>query len=196
MIKKIFKNYLLLFFLSFLTLFFFSSCKKNFVRPPAIEDLGEVRYLIKPYTHVKEKMILVTFDKKRGWTAMSTRGTIDGCDLSYLDGEKGEPDLLYNPCKGVYYSADGRPYGNKIPRSLPYYRMHYSDGHLYANTAKEVPSSYRFYTKELKKQIPTLEKMNKVDGVGEFPRVPEVLKGKQKEGSGKMFTEDEYIEDF
>ncbi len=182
---------IVLFLLSLLfSVLLFSGCKRTFVRPPELLDLGEVRTLLEPKTHVQDKMILVTFDEEKGWAAMSTRCTRDGCDLSFLD------DYLYNPCSRTIYSHAGKLLYGESPAPLPYYRVRYSDGHLFVDTAQEVDSSYRFMTKELKAMLPIFRKRNKVDGVGDMPRVPRVLQGYEPKGSGRMFTDDENIEDF
>jgi hypothetical protein len=140
--------------------------------------------------HVQDKMMLVTYDEEKGWSAMSTRCTRDGCDLSLLD------DHLFNPCSRVVYSHQGDVLWGEAPRPLPYYAVRYSDGHLYADSSKEVPRSYRFMTDELRALIPTFKKMNQVDGVAEMPRIPKILMGYVPKGSGRMFTDEENIDDF
>lgn len=168
--KKNSSFYIILTLLIFICLLFFSSCKRQFVRPHGIYDLGEVRFLLKPMYHVEDKRIMVFFDDA-GWSAMSTRCPLDGCDLSIQE------KYLYNPCSKIYYDHQGKLLSGNSPRSLPRYAIRYSDGRLFADVSKEVPQTYRFMTEELSLLIPELKRQNQKEGVGDMPDVPEVLQG-------------------
>ncbi|MCC6933996.1 MAG: hypothetical protein IT292_12230 [Deltaproteobacteria bacterium] len=177
----------------------------SYVRPAEIIDLGEIRYLLDPKTHLRDKSVLVFFDEQKGWAAMSTRSTINGCDLTFLD------RALFCPCSRIFWYHDGRPASGQTAANLPFFKLYYEkfdDGqgmkiekkmHLLANTSEIVGASDQsvyFAPEAVMKAIPKIREINELQQVNSAIKVPPILRGKPDGSLGPMAPGTEYIRDY
>lgn len=161
-------------------------CERHrYVRPGEELDLGTVRELLYSVVHVRTKSILV-FRDADGWRALSTRCSYNGCDLTYQ-----EPILLC-PCCRSTFDMDGVPErGGLARRNLPWVKIEYKEGHLFAQPGEIVSSRTRFTTPEIEEAIRKLRERIKQEGVGDEVKIPEVLMGQGSGEGGGMFLEDD-----
>jgi nitrite reductase/ring-hydroxylating ferredoxin subunit len=164
----------------------FSACERHrYIRPAAELDLGAVKELLYSTVHVRSKAVLLYRDVD-GWSALSTRCTYRGCDLTHQ-----EPVLLC-PCCRTRYDLSGKPHqGWPATHPLPWIDVYYKDGHLYANPGKVRSPSWRFTTPEIEEAIRKLKKRVKLEGLKDEVVIPEVLKGKGDGTFGTQFLEDD-----
>ncbi|MCC6954614.1 MAG: Rieske 2Fe-2S domain-containing protein [Deltaproteobacteria bacterium] len=162
-----------------------SGCKKSFRRPPMVYDLGEVKELLYTQQLLRELSMFVARDE-RGWMAMGTRCTRDGCDLSY------QPSGFVCMCCNSVFSHSGRVISGAASSSLPYYQMTYREGHLFADTEFPVSDKIRFMTPELASALERLEERIRLEGVRPGARIPNALLGKEAgQDVDPMFSDDE-----
>jgi len=147
-------------------------------------DLGPVRNLLYTQIHIPIKAILL-FRDIDGWSAISTRCTYNGCDLTFQ-----EP-TLFCPCCKSSFSLDGDPYsGDYATIPLPWIEVGYKEGHLYAYPGKVVSKKKRFTTPEIESAIRKLKLQIRDPSVSSEARIPEaVLGGTGEEDEGPMFID-------
>ncbi len=149
-------------------------------------DLGTVKDLLITQTHIPIKSILL-FRDIDGWSALSTRCTYEGCDLTYQ-----EPILLCPCCHSTYDAGTGLPYsGSSASRALPWVEVSYREGHLYAHPGKPVDRKWRFTTPEIEEAVRKLRIQIRDEGV-EQVKIPKALMGKRGlDEEGQMFLEEQ-----
>jgi Rieske Fe-S protein len=141
-----------LFLLGTLASFFCIACERHkYIREEEQKemelDLGPVKELLFTQTHLPLKSILLYRDIN-GWSALSTRCTYEGCDLTYQ-----EPILLCPCCFSTYDMFTGLPHeGSTATRDLPWFEVTYKAGHLYAHPGKRVDRKWRLLLLKLKKR--------------------------------------------
>ena len=174
----------------------------SYDRPAEIIDVGDISFLLDPETHIRDKSILIFFDEKKGWGALSTRSTVNGCDLTYLD------TTLFCPCSRTYYYHNGEVAKGDAIHPLPFYKVYYEryeksgtkvykPRHLLVNTGEPVNRNERFAPPGILDVVPKIRELNRLKGVGVAMKVPDILKGKGDEEPGQMFVNDEnYIVDY
>jgi nitrite reductase/ring-hydroxylating ferredoxin subunit len=168
------------------SLAFTLGCERHrYIRPEAELDLGAVKELLYSMTHVPIKSILVYRDVD-GWSALSTRCTYDGCDMTFQ-----EPVLLC-PCCRSRFTLDGIPYeGVTATRTLPWVDVYYREGHLYANPGKIKEKKWRFTTPEIEEAIRKLRKEVKREDLDDEVKIPNLLQGEGDKEVGMMFLEED-----
>ena len=159
---------------------FLPACKKSFVRPAKLHALGPIDQFLFTKVYLPERKMMIYRDDK-GWSALSTRCTLEGCDLSYQD------TSFFCPCCRGEYDLLGRVIAGKPSRSLPWYEMSYNDGRFFADSGKPVRASYRFTTPQLEKILSRLKVEIREQRITDVP-VSNVA-GKVPRQSGNMFTE-------
>jgi hypothetical protein len=92
----------LMFNASIVSMFGLGCERHRYVRPAGELDLGAVKDLLYTRVHNHVKAVLLSRDAD-GWSALSTRCTYRGCDLTFQ-----EPVLLC-PCSKTRFALDGRP---------------------------------------------------------------------------------------
>lgn len=162
------------------------SCARHRYNRPAGElNLGTVRELLYSQVHLRSQAVLVLRDTD-GWSALSTRCSYEGCDLTFQ-----EPVLLC-PCCHTRFNLDGTPQpGWPATRPLPWIEVYYREGRLYADPGKVKPASYRFTTPEIEEAVRKLKERVKEEGLIDEVKVPGVLKGEGDREYGQMFIEDD-----
>jgi nitrite reductase/ring-hydroxylating ferredoxin subunit len=146
-------------------------CDKEYRRPGGEHNLGEVQDLLYTRQLVRDRQMLVTRDAK-GWAAMSTQCSHDGCELSYQD------QRFLCMCCGSAFGHDGHVHKGPANNPLPYFGVRFVDGKLYADSAKVVSPETRFTTPELEKAIGSLAERIKKEGTRTGMRIPEILLGR------------------
>ncbi len=149
-----------------------------------ILDLGPVRSLLYTQIHIPIKSVLL-FRDIDGWSAISTRCSYNGCDLTYQ-----EP-TLFCPCCKSSFSLDGFPYaGGYATVPLPWIEVSYKEGHLYAYPGKVVPKKQRFTTPEIETAIRKLKLQIRDPSIASEARIPDSVQGKRDpEDDGPMFVD-------
>ncbi len=168
-------------------------CERHrYIRPAGELDLGTVRELLYGIVHVRSKSALV-FRDVDGWRALSTRCSYNGCDTTYQSSPTNSAQqILLCPCCRSLFDLEGKPIPGSIAKhELPWMKMAYRDGHLFANPGDIAPASYRFTTPEIEEAIRKLRERIKQQGVGDEIKIPEVLMGKGDGEPGGMFLEDD-----
>lgn len=148
----------------------FPACKRRYVRPAGEHDLGDVDFLLHAQNYVPSRSILA-FRDKDGWSALSTRCTRDGCDLTYQE------DSLFCSCCSSKYDHRGVVISGPTEEALPWYSMRFKDYHLYAHSGKIVDENYRFTTPEIEDAIARLKVRVETEGVKPGVKIPEILLG-------------------
>lgn len=161
---------------SYLVLMCLSGCSKRgaFKREAKILPVARIRELLKPVQHIPEVDVLVYRDN-RGWSALSTRCSYDGCDLSYQESS------LYCVCCKSVFSLTGLVLDGPATFALPWlsiFEQTFEEGsYLFVNTGKIVPAGERFTTDRIETYVSRLRP--ELDNVGESDKkIPEVLLGK------------------
>lgn len=162
-----------------LSLFPLSSCRRRFVRPGGELRLGQLEKLLFAEQHIADKSILLRRDTA-GWSALSTRCTYEGCDLTNQ-----EENLLCHCCHSLF-AANGRVLKGPASDNLPWYEVYYKDNLLFVNTAKQVTSKARFTTPEIEAAIKKLRAKIKKDGPQEGVKIPKILLGDIEEEKGEL----------
>lgn len=167
------------------------SCERHrYIRPAEELDLGPVKDLLYDVSNQRNTSTIV-FRDINGWSALSTRCTYRGCDLTYQQPVVGTP-LLLCPCCRTRFRMTGEPYeGWPATRALPWFAVSYRDGHLYADTSKHVSAKTRFTTKEIEEAIRELRRRIKDKEISDDVVIPEVLMGKGDRELGGMFLDDD-----
>jgi hypothetical protein len=87
---------------------------------------------------------------------------------------------------------DGVPYkGWPATRPLPWVKLFYKDGHLYANAGIPVSPDWHFTTPEIEEAIAKLRKRIKEEKLRDEVEIPQVLRGKGDGEFGMMFLEED-----
>lgn len=164
----------------------FQGCERHrYIRPAGELDLGTVRELLYSVVHVRSKAVLVYRDAE-GWRALSTRCTYNGCDCTYQ-----EPILLC-PCCRSQFDLEGRVLrGSIATHNLPWIKVTYRDGHLYADPGQVVSPSDHFQDERIEEAIRKLRERIKDEGIGDEAKIPELLLGSGTGEPGQMFLEDD-----
>ena len=167
------------------------ACERHrYIRPAGELDLGPVKDLLYDVSNRRRVSTLV-FRDINGWSALSTRCTYRGCDLTYQQPVIGTPVLLC-PCCRTRFRMNGAPFdGWPATHPLPWMKVTYRDGHLYADPGKQVSSKERFTTREIEEAIRELRKRIQDEQVSDGVKIPEVLLGKGDGEPGGMFLEDD-----
>ncbi len=149
-----------------------------------ILDLGPVRNLLYTQIHIPIKSVLL-FRDIDGWSAISTRCSYNGCDLTFQ-----EP-TLFCPCCQSSFSLEGNPYaGGSATVPLPWLELSYKEGHLYAHPGKVVPKKNRFTTPEIEAAIRKLKLQIRDPSIASEARIPDaVMGGQNREEDGPMFVD-------
>lgn len=161
---------------------FVIGCRRNVKRAAAVYDVGAVKELLYSSQFIQESALLVTHDD-RGWAAMSTRCTYDGCDMSY------QQDELLCMCCGSVYSHVGEVLQGPAKVSLPYFHLNFADDHLYADTEEVVSPMDRYTTPELELALKNLQERLRVDGGRPGAVIPDALVGRGGIPTKGMFLE-------
>lgn len=148
-------------------------------------DLGPVKELLFTQTHIPIKSVLI-FRDIDGWSALSTRCTYEGCDMTHQ-----EPILLCPCCHSTFDMTRGLPHkGSKATQALPWLEITYREGHLYAHPGKTVKSDWRFTTPEIEEAVRKLRIQVREEGV-ENVKIPKALMGQRGlDDEGQMFLEE------
>ena len=95
------------------------------------------------------KRAIVLFRDERGWSALSTRCTYNGCDLSDHD------SYFLCPCCRSVYDPFGRKISGPAPGDLPWMGIRFVRGEIYVNPspARRAAPGDRFTTEELEREI-------------------------------------------
>jgi len=149
-------------------------------------DLGPVKDLLYTETHIPSKSVLL-FRDINGWSALSTRCSYHGCDLTHQ-----EPVLLC-PCCSTPFDLNGVPYsGYTATHNLPWMEVSYKAGHLYAHPGKEVSKTWRFTTPEIEESVRKLKIQVREEGVSDNIKIPKSLLGERGlDDEGQMFVEEQ-----
>jgi hypothetical protein len=147
-------------------------------------DLGPVKTLLYTQIHIPVKAVLL-FRDIDGWSALSTRCTYHGCDLTFQ-----EPILLC-PCCKSQFGMDGQAYaGGVATRPLPWVEVNYKHGHLYAYPGKVVDSKKRFTTPEIEAAVRKLKLQIRDPNIASEAKIPDALLGSRaEEDEGPMFID-------
>ncbi len=161
------------FVLSSAALFFslagFAACKEDeYVRPWGDLDLGDLKTLFFERVYVKSRAVRVFRDEK-GWRALSTRCSNDGCELAFA-----EDKFTCSCCKSIF-DGEGRVLEGPAKKSLPWMKIRYAEGHLYGNPGEPVDASYRYTTPEIEEGIRLLRERIKKENVPDRERLPRLL---------------------
>jgi len=159
------------------------SCKSSYTRKAQLIDLGEVKGFLYTKVFVRDHKLFVTRDDK-GWAAMSTQCTHEGCDLSLQEKN------FFCPCCRSYFEHNGQVISSPAEHNLPYYEMSYKEGHLYADTGKPVKPDYRFTTDELEQAIKKLNVEIRDQEIKDV-HIPKPLTGELDQDGGAMFREEQ-----
>lgn len=163
-------------------------CDRRYDRPGGYHDLGEVRNLLLKEQHIRERSFLV-FRDARGWSAMSTRCTREGCDLTYEGFDnRFQVETLVCACCGAIFDHRGRVVKGPASEPLPYFEITYESRHLYANSNNRVEPSYRFTTPELEQAVIRLTEETSSEEDSQI-QVPKALLGSDDE-QPPVVTED------
>ena len=159
--------------------------RHRYIRDAKELDLGTVRELLYTRLHIRSKAILL-FRDADGWSALSTRCTYRGCDLTYQ-----EPVLLC-PCCRTRYTLEGVPYqGFAATESLPWVDVYYREGHLFANPGKIREAKFRFTTPEIELAIRKVKARIKDEDINDEAQVPPALINGLEVEPGRMFLEND-----
>ena len=74
---------------------------------------------------------------------------------------------------------------------LPWMKVSYRDGHLYADPSETKPPTWRFSDPQIEEAIRKLRERIKDEGVGDEAKIPEILLGEGTGEPGQMFLEDD-----
>lgn len=155
-------------------------CKfRDYKRPAGLLNLGEVKTLLFEKQHIPVKAILLYRDE-RGWSALSTRSTYSGCDLTYQD------QTLLDSCSGSEFSHSGKVLRGPADRPLPWYGLEYKDNRLFVDTGEIVDESYRFTTPEIEAAIRELREKIKTDDSSRGMKIPKILLGEGDETGSEL----------
>ncbi len=168
-----------------------TACERHrYIRPAAELELGSIDELLYSIVHIRSKAILL-FRDADGWSALSTRCTYRGCDLTHQEIEFRVEGLLC-PCCRTRYTLRGIPHkGWPATHPLPWVDLSFKDGHLYANPGKQHPPSWRYSTPEIEEAIRTLRKRVREEKLKDEVTIPGLLTGKGDGEVGVMFLEDD-----
>jgi Rieske Fe-S protein len=165
--------------------------RHRYVRPESELDLGPVKELLYERVHNRAKSVML-FRDTDGWSALSTRCTYEGCDLTFNEPVIAEPVLLCACCRTRYNLKGIVIGGGPATEPLPWIDLYYHDGHLYANPGKIHPAAYRFMTEEIRKAEEALRERIKPEDVEDEVKIPEVLGGNPEDREpGNMFLEED-----
>lgn len=158
-------------------------CKKGYRRVGAIHKLGEPKDLLYSSQIVRDQNMLVLRDRD-GWATMSAECTKDGCALSF------EAKAFVCPCCSSVYSHEGAVLKGPSSDRLPFFKMSYSEGSLYADSSVTVAQDERFTTEELEQAISQMSERIRQEGARAGASIPEILMGQGDKEPGKMFIEE------
>ncbi len=158
------------FLLTVVGTFFFAACQRRFVRPGGEHQLGQIKDLLEPKTHLHKKALLLYRDPS-GWSVMSTVCTFDGCDLT------NQEKVLFCSCCNSKFDLRGKVLERPSTENLPWYKLSYTDGNLYADSGSVVDQNYRFTTRELEAEVNALKGLQASEGGDSGSKIPEVLLG-------------------
>jgi len=146
-------------------------CEKKYLRPAGDHNLGLVQDLLYARQLIRERQMLVTRDAK-GWAAMSTQCSYEGCELSYQD------QRFLCLCCGSSFDHNGNVQLGPAKSNLPYFQVRYVEGKLYADSGKLVSPEARFTTPELEKAIGSLSERIRKEGTRTGMQIPDILLGR------------------
>lgn len=156
------------------------ACKsRSYSRPPGLLNLGEVKTLLFEKQHIADKAILLYRDDQ-GWSALSTRSTYSGCDLTYQD------QILLDSCSDSRFAHDGRVLRGPASRPLPWFGLMYKDNRLFVDTGEKVDASYRFTTPEIEKAIKELRRKLAEDDSARGVKIPQILLGEGDQSGSEL----------
>lgn len=163
-----------------------SGCERHRYIPAKKDlDLGPVSELLYRQVYRRNAGVIL-FRNADGWRGLSARCSYRGCDLTLQ-----EPVLLC-PCCKTRFGMDGVPYkGWPATRPLPWVKLFYKDGHLYANAGIPVSPDWHFTTPEIEEAIAKLRKRIKEEKLRDEVEIPQVLRGKGDGEFGMMFLEED-----
>lgn len=166
-------------------LLFASGCRRSYTRPAHYYDLGPARELLLPVQHIRDASLLL-FRDERGWAALSTNCSYDGCDLTLQESS------LVCSCCGSVFSHEGNNVVGKAESNLPWLALslEVKDGtdRLIAYSGRIVSSKERFTTPEIERYLST-QKRSGNSGGSTSVKVPEILKGRSDGQLGPMFKD-------
>jgi len=128
---------------------------------------------------VRDRQMLVIRDAK-GWAAMSTQCSHDGCALSYQD------KYFLCMCCGSVFDHLGNVHRGPAKETLPYLKVRYADGNLYADSGRTVEPTDRYTTPEIEAAIKQLADRIKREGAHSGKAIPDILLGKGDGETGPM----------
>ena len=167
----------------------FLGCKsRSYNRPPVHINLGEVKTLLFEKQHVADRSVLLYRDDE-GWSALSTRSTYSGCDLTYQD------QTLLDSCSGSQFSHNGSVLRGPANRPLPWYGLFYQENRLFVDTGKVVDKSYRFTTAEIEKAIEDARRRIAEDDSTRGVKIPKILLGEGDQSSSEIDQFAEELDD-
>ena len=116
-----------------------SSCKsESYTRPARSYSLGEIRNFLFKKVFLREKQLLVV-RKSKGWSALSTKCSREGCDLTYQE------KSFYCPCCSSHFSHEGKVLKGPASINLPWLAVG-SKGNLFEVDSGKIVSSTTTYT--------------------------------------------------
>jgi len=124
-----------------------SSCKnESYTRPAQSYSLGEIRNYLFKKVFLREKQLLIVRQEK-GWSALSTKCSREGCDLTYQE------KSFYCPCCSSHFSHEGRVLKGPASKNLLWLAIS-SKGNLFeVNSGKVVSPKTTYTTDEIEKVI-------------------------------------------
>jgi hypothetical protein len=143
------------------------SCKRRYVRPGGLHDLGPLEAFTSFPRHVRDRSMLVYWDEL-GLSVLSTRCTYDGCELSY------QRDAFLCMCCKSMFDLKGNVLRGPTVDNLPWFELRFADGKLYADSSRIVNTTYRLNLSEINEQLKEITKNEEIN-------IPDILLGDQRE---------------
>jgi len=124
-----------------------SACQKEaYSRPARTYSLGEIRNYLFKKVFLREKQLLIV-RKDKGWSALSTKCSREGCDLTYQE------KTFFCPCCSSHFSHSGQFLTGPAKKDLPWLAIS-SKGNLFSvDSGKIVPKNITYTTDEIEKVI-------------------------------------------
>ena len=157
----------------------FSGCEREpYKRKAERVFLGLPRELMLPVQAILEKGVVV-FRDDDGWSALSGRCTLEGCDLSFTGKH------LLCPCCRSYFSLSGRRLSGRAEKNLDWYKVKYHKEALYAMTVSIMPADYRFTTPYLETYVSDIRDRLAVEGPEVLAPIPRTITNYSAEEADK-----------
>lgn len=159
-----------------------SGCKKKeYSRKAELVELGEIRNFLESRQFIAHDSLMILRDA-RGWSALNTRCTKEGCDLTPQE------NSLFCSCCGSSFDFSGRILRGPAKKPLPFYEIFFKDRSLFAEVGKQVQPDFHFTTEAIERAIAEYQKL-KAEQPAVGSSIPELLHGAGDGEKGDMFVE-------